>query len=95
MTPTPPHVQKDTAAWIFYTWASFFISNGVMFFGIYHAPVDNWIKGFLVMGTLFIVGSSLTLAKTLRDNAETQRLINRVADAKTEQIISSYEMRHV
>jgi hypothetical protein len=47
------------------------------------------------MGTLFIVGSSLTLAKTLRDNAETQRLINRVADAKTEQIISSYEMRHV
>jgi len=95
MNPPPPYAQKDTAAWIFFTWASFFISNGVMFFGIYHAPVDAWIKGFLAMGTLFIVGSSLTLAKTLRDNIESQRAFTRATDAKTEQIVNSYEMRHV
>jgi hypothetical protein len=95
MNPTSPPTQKDTTAWIFFSWASFIIANAIMFYGIYHAPVSPWIQGFFVMGTLFIEGSTFTLSKTIRDNAESQRTFNRVAEIKPEQTISSYEMRHV
>jgi hypothetical protein len=37
----------------------------------------------------------LTLAKTVRDTFEAQRMINRVVDAKTEKILEQYELRQV
>ncbi len=85
-------VQRDTAAWIFQVWASFAISVGMMSIGIAYLPVDVWIRAFLAMGLLFSVGSSLSLSKTLRDNHEAKRLLNRLSDAKTEKIIREYEM---
>lgn len=33
-------------------------------------PADLWVKGYLAMGTLFLTGSTFTLSKTMRDNAE-------------------------
>jgi hypothetical protein len=44
------------------------------------------------MGLLFSVGSALTLAKTLRDNHEARRLINRLTEAKAEKIIREFEV---
>ncbi|MFD3166909.1 YiaA/YiaB family inner membrane protein [Herpetosiphon sp. NSE202] len=86
-----PTIQKDTGAWIAFTWISFFISIAALILGIYHAPVDIWVKSFLAVAALFAVGSTFTLAKTIRDNSEAGKMLNRYADAKTEQIISNYE----
>ena len=44
------------------------------------------------MGLLFSVGSSLSLAKTLRDDHESKRLLNRLSNAKAEKIIREHEM---
>ena len=88
-------VQKDTAAWIFQVWASFAIASGTTLVGIYYLPVDPWIRAFMAMGVLFTIGSSFTLAKTLRDNHEAKRLINRVSEAKAEKILREYELRDV
>jgi hypothetical protein len=85
-------VQRDTAAWIFQVWASFAVSIGMMSVGIAYLPVDAWIRAFLAMGMLFSVGSALSLAKTLRDNHEARRLLNKLSDAKTEKIIREYEL---
>ncbi|MBM7845342.1 YiaA/YiaB family inner membrane protein [Herpetosiphon giganteus] len=86
-----PTIQKDTGAWIAFTWISFFISIAALMLGIYHAPVDIWVKSFLAVAALFAVGSTFSLAKTIRDNSEAGKMLNRYADAKTEQIISNYE----
>ncbi len=43
------------------------------------------------MGTIFTVGSCFSLAKTLRDDHEYEKLVNRVSAAKTEQILSDFE----
>jgi hypothetical protein len=59
--------------------------------GVAYLPADAWVKAFLGIGTLFLVGSSFTLAKTLRDNHEALRLVNRVKSAKTERLIREYE----
>ncbi|WP_422927891.1 YiaA/YiaB family inner membrane protein [Singulisphaera sp. PoT] len=60
-------------AWVFQTWASFAVSVGTTGVGIAYLPVDHWIQAFLGMGLLFTVGSTLNLAKTVRDLHESKR----------------------
>ncbi|KGD64119.1 hypothetical protein Y5S_02659 [Alcanivorax nanhaiticus] len=83
-------IQRHSSGWLFYVKASFAISLGLMIVGIVWLPTDLWIKGYLVMGSLFVVGSTITLAKTLRDDHEARRLINRISDAKTERLLKEY-----
>jgi hypothetical protein len=85
-------IQRDTAAWIFQVWASFALSIGTTAIGIVYLPVDAWTRAFLGMGLLFSVGSALSLAKTLRDNHEARRLLNRLTEAKAEKIIREFEI---
>jgi hypothetical protein len=88
-----PTAHRDTPAWIFFVWTSFSLALLLMTLGIWYAPVNLWIKGYLTMGLFFTVGASFTLSKTVRDNHEAQRMISRVVDAKTEQILAEYELR--
>ena len=88
-----PNVQKDSPGWLIFVWCSFIASVGITGIGIYHMPTDLWIKAFMIMGLLFSVGSSFTLAKTIRDNFEVQRTISRAVEAKTEKILHDYERR--
>ena len=85
-------VPKDTPAWIFQVWASFVLSIGATSIGIAYLPLDPWLRAFLGMGLVFSVGSALSLAKTLRDNHEAQRLLNRLSEAKAEKIIREFEI---
>jgi hypothetical protein len=85
-------VKRDTPAWIFQVWASFVLSVGTTAIGIVQLPLDPWIRAFFGMGLLFSVGSALTLAKTLRDNHEAKRLLNRLSEAKAEKIIREFEV---
>ena len=89
MEPVPP--QRDTDAWIFQSWAAFVLSLGTTLAGIIWMPVDNWIRGFLVMGLLFTVNACFTLAKTVRDTHEASKLINRLTGAKAEKLLQEFE----
>lgn len=55
--------------------------------GIFFLPADIWIKGYLAMATLFLTGTTFTLAKTLRDEHEASRLINKIEDAAAERAL--------
>jgi hypothetical protein len=85
-------LQKDTTAWIVQVWVSFMLSMGTTLAGIWYLPVEPWVKAFMFMGLVFTVGSSFTLAKTIRDNHESSRLINRLKDAKAEKILRDFEI---
>ena len=88
-----PTLAQNTPTWNVFVWASFLSASLLTSLGIGYAPVDWWVKGYLGMGFCFTVGASFTLAKTIRDNHEAQRLVNRVVDARTEQILHNYELR--
>lgn len=62
--------NPNTPQWTFFAWASFASAALMMWFGLWHLPADLWVKGYLAMGTLFLTGSTFTLSKTMRDNAE-------------------------
>ena len=83
--------QKDTTAWIAQVWISFILAAAATTLGVYYLPVDEWIRGFMGMSILFTVASTFTLAKTIRDNHEAQRLRNRLTEAKAEKIIREFE----
>ncbi len=61
-------VTRDTSAWILQVWLSFVLALVVACVGIYFLPAPLWIKGYATMGLFFTVGSTFTLAKTIRDN---------------------------
>jgi hypothetical protein len=91
MPPTPQ--QQDTSAWVFQAWASFLIAVGSTTVGIVFLPVDGWVRGFLAMGLLFTVNACFTLAKTVRDNHEAGKFINRLTGAKAEKLLQEFEGR--
>lgn len=84
MNPNPM-LQKDTAAWTFFAWASFALAVLLMCLGIYYMSAQLWEKGYLVMGLFFTIGSTFTLSKSIRDRHENERF---------EQIMERYELRN-
>ncbi len=88
-----PTIQRDSDAWIFQTWVAFVASVIMLSLGIYFAPIDLIIKGYFGMGLLFVISSTFTLAKTIRDKHEADKIINRVTSAKTEKLLYDYELK--
>lgn len=88
-----PAIYEDTPAWVVFVHVSFAISLALTGAGIYLLPVGLWIKGYLAMGLFFTVGSTLSLAKTTRDNHERRKLVNRLKDVKTERLLNEYELK--
>lgn len=86
-----PVISQNTKAWKFQVWASFALSFGLTLYGVLALPLDFWIKGYLLMGMIFLVGSCFALAKTIRDDHEMAKLINRITNAKTEKILKEFE----
>jgi hypothetical protein len=82
------NASGHTNAWIAQTWISFVIAFSATMGGIVYLPVDAWVKGYLGMGMLFSVGSTVNLAKTTRDLAESRRIISRIDEAKMEKLLA-------
>jgi hypothetical protein len=90
MSPTP-HIEPHTTAWNAQSWLSFGVSLTMTLGGVAMLPVDWWTRGYLLMGTVFLVASSFTLAKTLRDNHEAAKLRNRISSAKADALLKEFE----
>ena len=80
-----------SAAWITFTYASFFASVGMVGFGILFAPIDIWIKAYFAMGAALLMQSCITMTKTLRDVHEGAKLVNRIEDASAERLLMGME----
>ncbi|MGI9523339.1 MAG: YiaA/YiaB family inner membrane protein [Hyphomicrobiaceae bacterium] len=87
---TTQATRLNSPEWLFFVKASFATAICAMVSGIVLLPVDMTTKSFFGMGTLFLVGSCFTLSKTMRDEFENHKLVNRLADAKAEQILKEY-----
>jgi hypothetical protein len=74
-------------AWIVFAYVSFAAAVAMLVVGIVLMPVDLAMKGYLAMGIAMLVQSCITLSKTIRDNEEAGKLVNRLEDAKTERLL--------
>jgi hypothetical protein len=62
--------QVDTNAWKAMVWIGFGIALALSAWGIYRMEIDQWHKGFIISSSLFLLSSSFTLAKTIRDRVD-------------------------
>ncbi|ORE85523.1 hypothetical protein ATO7_14913 [Oceanococcus atlanticus] len=83
-------LKLDSPGWVFFVKTSFGCALLGMLAGVVMMPVDLWMRGYIVMGTLFLVGSSFTLAKTMRDQFESNKMINRLSQARAEKLLEEY-----
>jgi hypothetical protein len=72
-------MQSPSPWWIAYCFISFFVA------------LLLWTIGYFLMATLLLVASSFSLAKTLRDQHEARRLVQRLGEAKAEQLLRQYD----
>ena len=89
-TPARSIIDKNTPAWRIQVWLSFAISVGATVVATLYLDVDIWQRAFMLLGVLFSVSSTLALAKTVRDDHEADKLLNRADAARTEELISSF-----
>lgn len=78
---------RHSAAWVAFTYATFLLSLAMIGVGVLFMPIDVWMKGFLCMAVILLVQSCITMTKTIRDNEEAGKLVNRIEDAKTERLL--------
>lgn len=79
--------QKHSSAWVSFSYFSFGAAAVMLALGIYMMPLDLWGKGYLAMGILMLVQTTVNVTKTVRDNLESEKLIRKVEDAKTEKLL--------
>jgi hypothetical protein len=82
-----PQNQTHSGAWIAFNYANVAIALGMTVGGVLFLPLDVWIKGYLLMGIAMLLSSAISVTKTIRDVQESARLLNKIEDAKTEQLL--------
>ncbi|NGN65248.1 hypothetical protein G5C51_15240 [Streptomyces sp. A7024] len=88
---TPPSTQRPTAAFLMQAAISFGIALLAMAYGIAKLPLDEWARGFLAIGLVFVTTSAFTLAKCIRDRQETESVTSRVEQARIDKILSEHD----
>ncbi|RBO86983.1 hypothetical protein DFR74_112160 [Nocardia puris] len=87
---TPNASPKSTSAYV----AQAAIAFGVSLFGagvgIFYLPLDVWQRGFMAMSVLFLVTSSFTLAKVVRDQHEANSTTHRIDAARLEKLMAEH-----
>ena len=80
-------IDRPSNAWVSFSYVSFAGSVLLVGGGIFSLPLDWWVRGYLAIGTVMLMQSCFTLAKSLRDLHEAGRMINRIEEARTERLL--------
>jgi hypothetical protein len=86
-TPT----NKTTSAYLLQSILSFGIALAVVVIGEVYLPVPSWTRAFLALGTLYLVSSSFTLAKCVRDQQESSSVLSRLDQARLERLLAEFD----
>jgi len=91
-TPLRP---RTTTAFFVQSAISFAISLTVTIIGIGYLHNSRWVRAFLALGLLYVVTSSFTLAKCIRDRQEETAIVSRVDQARLEKLLAEQDLLRV
>jgi hypothetical protein len=91
MPNTTDTTTKNTSAFYMQAAVSFGVSLFAMMAAVYYLPADPWVKAFLALGTLFLVTSSFTLAKCVRDAQDDQMVVRRLDQARLDRALATHD----
>ncbi|MCW8329796.1 hypothetical protein MD588_13360 [Photobacterium sp. SDRW27] len=77
--------------WLNYAKFTFVIAIAAMIISIVMLPGDLLVKGYYSICSLFLVSATITLSKAVRDEAESKKLLQKLEEAKTAQLLTELE----
>ena len=94
MSSTPLRPRTTTAFYI-QSGVSFGLSLGATVIGIVYLHESGWVRSFLAIGVLYVVTSSFTLAKCVRDRQEETAIVSRVDQARLDKLLAEQDLLRV
>jgi hypothetical protein len=85
-TPT-----KNTTAFYLQAAISFGLALLALVVGELYLPVSGWVRAFLALGTVFLVTSTFSLAKCVRDAQESAAAVNRLDQVRLERLLAEFD----
>jgi hypothetical protein len=90
-----PLRPRTTTAFYVQSAISFTLSLGATVIGIIYLHESGWVRGFLAVGLLYVVTSTFTLAKCVRDRQEESAIISRVDQARLDKLLSEQDLLRI
>jgi hypothetical protein len=91
MTTTTPPTPPTTAAFFLQAVLSFGVSLLAVGLAIVYLPADPWVRSFLAIAVLYVVTSTFTLAKCVRDRQESTAVVSRVDQARLDRLLAEHD----
>ncbi|HEU5029187.1 MAG TPA: YiaA/YiaB family inner membrane protein [Spirillospora sp.] len=91
MTNSTPPAQSGSAAFFVQAVISFAVSSIAVAAGVVYLPVSAWVRAFLALGLLYVITSTFTLAKCVRDRQESAAVTNRVDQARLDKLLAEHD----
>jgi hypothetical protein len=82
---------RPTTAYYFQAITSFSVALAVLIIGEICLALPPWTRAFLALGTLFLVSSTFTLAKCVRDHQDTESVVSRLDQARIERLLAEFD----
>ncbi|MFI7634774.1 YiaA/YiaB family inner membrane protein [Nonomuraea sp. NPDC049400] len=80
-----------TAAFYVQAVLSFAVSLASVVIALIYLPVEGWVRAFLGLGLLYVVTSTITLCKVVRDRQEQSEVTNRVDQARLDKLLAEHD----
>ena len=90
-----PLRPRTTAAFFVQSVISFAVSLTVTIIGIGYLHDSRWVRAFLALGLLYVVTSTFTLAKCVRDRQEEAAIVSRVDQARLDKLLAEQDLLRV
>ncbi|CUH75865.1 YiaA/YiaB family inner membrane protein [Tropicibacter naphthalenivorans] len=82
------YAPKVSNAWNLFTYFMFGTAAVMMAGGIWSLDASFSAKGYYAMSALMLVYTTASITKVLRDKEESDRIYNKIEDAKTERLLA-------
>jgi hypothetical protein len=79
---------KSSSVWNTFTYINFGIAVLMMAGGIWSLEASFSAKGYYAMAALMLVYTTAAATKSLRDKEESDRIYNKLEDARTERLLA-------
>ncbi|GAA0588549.1 hypothetical protein HPO96_03135 [Kribbella sandramycini] len=86
-----PIQPSQTNAYYVQAILSFGLSLTAMTIAVIYLPAAGWVRAFLGLGLLYLVTSTITLSKVVRDRQELSGVSTRVDQARLDKLLAEHD----
>jgi hypothetical protein len=79
---------RTSQAFAMFSYVNFAVAAVMMAGGVYFLEASFAAKGFYAMAALMLVSSTVGITKAVRDKEESDRLHNKLEEARTERLLA-------